>query len=115
MKNLVILLILAITFSSCALTSRTVIGPQKAFELGDGKHGAFKAVVKNDCDVAVDIYQATAGGTESKIITLQPGKTKTVKFDADTKAIFKNTSDKQAAVVLKVTGDTGLSMGGPNY
>jgi len=107
MKKAMIILAAAITFSSCSLSSRTTIGPQKAFELGDGKHGSFKAVVKNDSDVPVEV--------ETKLITLQPGQQKTVRFDADTKAIFKNTGNKTAAVLLKVTGDTGLTMGGPNY
>jgi hypothetical protein len=115
MKKLVVILLATIAFSSCALTSRTTIGPQKAFELGDGKHGSFKAVVKNDSDVPVEVYQVPMGGTEIKLITLQPGQQKTVRFDADTKAIFKNTTNKEAAVVLKVTGDTGLTMGGTNY
>ncbi len=115
MKKAMIILAAAITLSSCSLSSRTTIGPQKAFELGDGKHGSFKAVVKNDSDVPVEVYKVPPGGAETKLITLQPGQQKTVRFDADTKAIFKNTSNKTAAVLLKVTGDTGLTMGGPNY
>ena len=107
MKKAMIILAAAITFSSCSLSSRTTIGPQKAFEL--------KAVVKNDSDVPVEVYKVPPGGAETKLITLQPGQQKTVRFDADTKAIFKNTGNKTAAVLLKVTGDTGLTMGGPNY
>ncbi len=115
MKKALIILLAIPVLSSCALNSRTTIGPQKAFELGDGKHGSFKAVVKNDSEVPVDVYQLPLGGAEIKLITLQPGQQKTVRFNADTKAIFKNTGKKEAAVKLKVTGDTGLSMGGPNY
>jgi hypothetical protein len=115
MKKAVIILLAVLVLGSCSLTSRTTIGPKKAFELGDGRHGSFKAVVKNDSDVAVDIYQVPLGGAETRLITLQPGQQKTVRFDADTKAIFKNTSSKEAALVLKVTGDTGLTMGGANY
>jgi hypothetical protein len=115
MKKILFLLLIAAAFSSCSLTSRTSIGPQKAFELGDGQHGSFKVVVKNDCDVAVDVFEVPLGGAEKKLLTLQPGQQKTVRFAADTKAIFKNNSNKEAAVKLKVTGDTGLTMGGPNY
>lgn len=115
MKKVVIILLAAIPLSSCSLTSRTTIGPQKAFELGDGRHGSFKAVVKNDSDVPVVVYQVPLGGAEIKLIALQPGQQKTVRFAADTKAIFKNTTNKEAAVLLKVTGDTGLTMGGANY
>jgi hypothetical protein len=115
MKNLISFLLLSFLLSSCALTSRTTIGPQKGFELGDGTHGAFTAMVRNDCSVAVEIYKMPLGGTIQKIATLQPGQQKKVRIDADTKAIFKNISNEEAAVKLKVTGDTGLSIGGPNY
>jgi len=115
MKKAVVFLLTVLALSSCALTSRTTIGPQKAFELGDGRHGSFKAVVKNESDVALDVYQVPLGGAATRLITLQPGQQKTVRFNADTKAIFKNTSNKEATVVLKVTGDTGLTMGGANY
>lgn len=115
MKKVVIILLAAIALSSCSLTSRTTIRPQKAFELGDGRHGSFKAVVKNDSDVPVGVYQVPLGEAEIKLITLQPGQQKTVRFDADTKAVFKNNSNKEAVVLLKVTGDTGLTMGGTNY
>ncbi len=89
MKKLILILLAAVSLSSCTLTSRTTIGPQKAFELGDGRHGSFKAVVKNDSDVAVDVYQVPFGGAETKLITLQPGEQKTVRFDADLKPFLK--------------------------
>ena len=115
MKNLLFLLVAGLLLQSCALHSRTTIGPRKAFELGDGTHGSFKARVYNDSDIPVEICSAGMGQSEKKLITLKPGQQKTVRIAADTKAIFKNNSDKEAAVKLKVTGDTGLSMGGPNY
>lgn len=115
MKKVVISLVAVITLSSCALTSQTTIGSNKAFELGDGEHGSFKATVKNISRVAVEVCETPMGGTEKKLITLQPGQQKTVRFGANTKAIFKNNNEKQADVKLKVTGDTRLTMGGPNY
>jgi len=115
MKNLLILLVAGLLLQSCALHSRTTIGPRKAFELGEGTHGSFKARVYNDSEVPVEICSAGMGQAEIKLIILKPGQQKTVRFAADTKAIFKNNSEKEAVVKLKVTGDTGLSMGGPNY
>jgi hypothetical protein len=115
MKNLLILLVAGQLLQSCALHSRTTIGPRKAFELGDGTHGSFKANVKNDSQVPVEICSVVLGQAEKKLLILNPGQQKTVRFDADTKAIFKNNSEQEAVVKLKVTGDTGLSMGGPNY
>lgn len=115
MKKLLILLAAGFLLQSCALHSRTTIGPRKAFELGDGTHGSFKAQVYNESNVPVEICSAGLGQTEKKLIILKPGQQKTVRFAADTKAIFKNNSDQEVVVKLKVTGDTGLSMGGPNY
>ena len=115
MKKALTLLTTVLTLISCSLTSRTIIGPQKAFELGEGRHGSFKASLKNDSDVPLDVYQVPFGGVETKLTTLQPGQQKTVRFNADTKAIFKNTTNREAVVLLKVTGDTGLTMGGANY
>lgn len=115
MKNLLCLLLASFLLSSCALTSQTTIRPNKAFELGDGEHGSFKAMVKNISTVPVEVCATPLGGAEKKLATLQPGEQKTVRFAANTKATFKNNSDKQADLKLKVTGDTGLSMGGPNY
>ncbi len=115
MKKICIILLAAASLYSCALTSQTTIGPNKAFELGDGEHGAFKATVKNISAVPVELCATALGGTEKKLATLQPGQQKTVRFSANTKAIFKNNNNQQANIKLKVTGDTGLSMGGPNY
>lgn len=109
------LLIVLFILSSCSLTSRTTIGPKKAFELGDGQHGYFKVVIKNVSEVPIEICTAASGQPSAKILTLAPGQKRTVRVAANTKAIFKNNSDKEGALDLKVTGDTGLSMGGPDY
>jgi len=115
MKNVCLILFAIVTLHSCALHSKTTIGPKKAFELGDGQHGSFKARVYNDSKTAVEVCEARLGQPEKKLLTLQPGQKKTVRFGADTKAIFKNETKQAATVTLKVTGDTGLTMGGPNY
>lgn len=115
MKTAAWLIITLFAVSSCSLTSNTTIGPQRAFELGDGEHRSFKAVVLNNSKVAVEVYKASLGQGETKLLSLQPGQRKTVRFAANTKAIFKNESSEEATVSLKVTGDTRLTMGGPNY
>ncbi len=115
MKHLFIFFITAVLGSSCALTSNTIIDPKKEFELGDGTHGNFNAKVKNVSRATIEIYEQALGDTVKKVATLTPGKTIYAMFAANTKAIFKNITDKQASLDLKVTGDTGLSMGGPNY
>lgn len=115
MKKLFFIIITAVAFAACSLTSNTVIGPKKEFELGDGTHGSFTAAIKNVSDATVEIYRQPLGGVQEKVISLAPGDKTTVTIAANTKAIFKNLSNGQASLNLKVTGDTGLSMGGPNY
>jgi hypothetical protein len=118
MKRTFLLALIIASFSSCAftsLTSGTQIGPKKEFELGDGKHGAFKASVKNSGTTTVEVFEQPLGGEQKKLATLAPGDKTSVRFKANTKAIFKNLDNNPASLALKVTGDTGLSMGGPNY
>jgi len=115
MKRAVLITLALFTLASCAIHSRTSIGPQRAFELGAGLHGPFKAAVKNDSGTNLDLYEMKLGYPAKKLLTLEPGQKKTVRFGADTKAIFKNNTNNEAAVILKVTGDTGLTMGGTVY
>lgn len=115
MKPLLMLFITAVLFCSCALTSNTFIGPNKEFELGAGTHGNFNARVKNVSKTTIEIYEQPLGDTVKRVATLKPGQTIYAMFAANTKAIFKNATDREASLDLKVTGDTGLSMGGPNY
>jgi ABC-type Fe3+-hydroxamate transport system substrate-binding protein len=115
MQKLFLAIIAVVTFSACSVTSNTVIGPKKEFELGDGKHGSFTAAIKNVSNATVEIYKQPLGGEQEKVVSLSPGQKATVTIAADTKAIFKNLSNGQASLNLKLTGDTGLSMGGPNY
>ena len=102
---------------TCAtLSSRTVIGPKKAFELGEGRHGSYTANITNDCNVPVEIFVVSLDGAETYLATIQPAENKKIDVSANTKAIFKNNSSEQALLKLKLHGNTGnLSMGGPNY
>jgi len=115
MKRAVLITLALFTLASCAIHSRTSIGPQRAFELGAGQHGPFKAFVKNDSGSNLEVYEMKPGYPAKKLLTLEPGQKKTVRFGANTKAIFTNNTNNEAAVILKITGDTGLSMGGPDY
>ena len=117
MKKLLTFISVSLLLISCAtLSSRTVIGPKKAFELGEGRHGSYTANITNDCNVPVEIFVVSLDGTETYLATLLPAENKKIDVSANTKAIFKNNSSKQAALKLKLYGNTAnLSMGGPNY
>lgn len=54
-----------------------------------------------------------SGGTHSPIVVV-PNETVKVKADKNTALVVENKSSEQANVMLKVTGDIGLSMGYKN-
>jgi hypothetical protein len=101
-----------VTFmASCSLTSNTTIAPKKQFVLGNNEHGSFKVKLKNVSNQPLEVYQAPLGGGRHSGSMVQPGRSVTVKVQANTALIIDNQSGDTASVNLKVTGDTGLSMG----
>jgi hypothetical protein len=104
---------LAVTFllSSCSLTSTTFIKPGEHFELGNNPHGSFKVRVKNISGHELSIWEAPIDGGRHSPVIVRPNQSVRIKVDKDTAVKIENKQDKEAAVKLKVTGDTGLSMG----
>jgi hypothetical protein len=118
MKKTFTSIILVLVISSCSifssLTSTTTIRPNESFVLGNNEHASFKVLLKNISNHELRIVMAPiAGGTYSPI-TVSPNETVTVKTDRNTALVIENKSIEQANVTLKVTGDTGLSMGYKN-
>lgn len=50
-------------------------------------------------------------GVETPVAGLQPDETARVRFPADATALLRNRSAVTSRVQVKLTGDTGLSMG----
>jgi len=118
MKSTFLSLALMVMITSCgvfnSLTSNTIIKPNDSFILGNNEHGSFSVKLKNVSDHDLEIYQAPIKGGKHSTQIVTPNGVITVKVDSDTALVINNKSSKMASVDLKVTGDTGLSMGYKN-
>jgi hypothetical protein len=114
-NKLFMALIAALLFTSCgSLTSNTEISANNSFILGNNPHGAFKVKLTNLSSEDIKVFLAPiAGGTHSPQM-VKPNETITVKVEKDTALKIENNSNTIVNVGLKVTGDTGLSMGYKN-
>ncbi len=114
MKTILTTLALTLLLSSCALTSNTTIKPNDSFVLGNNQHGSFKVKLKNVSKDNLEVYHAPIEGGKHSSQKVKPNEYATVKVDRNTALIISNASKDTASVDLKVTGDTGLSMGYSN-
>jgi hypothetical protein len=111
MKLMMAAIALVAFMASCSLTSNTTIEPKKQFVLGNNEHGSFKVKMKNVSNQPVEVYQAPLGGGRHSGSIVKPGQSITVKVQSNTALVVDNQSTETVSVALKVTGDTGLSMG----
>ena len=114
MKTILTTFVLATIFTSCSLTSNTIIKPNDSFVLGNNEHGSFKVKLKNVSKNNLEVYHAPIEGGRHSSQKVKPNEFATVKVDRNTALIINNASKDTASVDLKVTGDTGLSMGYAN-
>jgi hypothetical protein len=111
MKKIMAMMGIVVAMASCSLTSNTTIEPKKQFVLGNNEHGSFTVKMKNVSNQVLNFYQAPLGGGKHSGSTIKPGMSVTVNVQANTAFIIDNPSAKTVSVALKLTGDTGLSMG----
>lgn len=96
---------------SCSTIHSTVSVPAgQQFELGDNSHDGFTARLVNTGSVATEVVQRSFG-IETRLAELAPGESARVSFPADATALLRNRSATPSRVRVKLTGDTGLSMG----
>jgi hypothetical protein len=114
MKSIVSTLAFALFLSSCSLTSNTIIKPNDNFVLGNNQHGSFKVKLKNISKNNLEVYHAPVAGGKHSSQKVKPNQSATVSVDRNTALVINNSSKDTASVYLKVTGDTGLSMGYSN-
>lgn len=114
MKPIFTTLLLALILASCSLTSNTIIKPNDSFVLGNNQHGSFKVKLKNVSRNNLEIFQAPVDGGKHSMKKIKPNQSATVEVDRNTALVISNMSKDTASVDLKVTGDTGLSMGYSN-
>jgi hypothetical protein len=111
MKYLASILVLIILVSSCALNSNTTIKPNDSFILGNNEHGSFKVKLKNVSKNELEVYHAPIDGGRHSSQLVKPDESVTLKIEQNTALIIANKSNDTSSVDLKVSGDTGLSMG----
>lgn len=103
--------LLTLTSSCGVLHSNTFIDPNKRFILGNNEHGAFKVKLKNVSKREINVYHAPINGGKHSPQTVQPNQSVTVRVDRNTALVIDNPSMDTASVMLRVSGDIGLSMG----
>jgi hypothetical protein len=111
MKQFIIILSIAFAMTSCGLTSNTTIKPNDSFVLGNNQHGSFKVKLKNMGAQNLEVYHAPVAGGRHSGQTVQPNQRVTIKVSSNTALVIKNATADTTSVNLKVSGDTGLSMG----
>ncbi len=93
------------------LTSTTVIEPNQSFVLGEGKHGGYTAKIINKSEVDVEVFGERENEERKSLGVLKPKDKNEYNVAKNTKVIFKNLGNKTATIGIKLSGDTGLSMG----
>jgi|GEM_PF-352120 len=93
------------------LTSTTQIEASKSFVLGEGKHGSYKATIKNVSKCDVEVLKSGENDQMVSLGLLTPTTTKQFNIPSNTKVVFKNLGKTMAAIEINLSGDTGLSMG----
>ena len=115
MKSITLSLLISTCLFSCSLfntlSSNTLIDPGKDFVLGNNEHRSFTVQLRNDAPYALQYYLAPiTGGTHSGQ-QIAPNATVKIKVDKNTAFVIENSGKDTASIMLKVKGDTGLSMG----
>ena len=94
-----------------SLTSTTIIEPNQSFVLGEGRHGAYTAKIVNKGKVDVEVSGERENEERKSLGVLKPDDRGEYNVAKNMKVIFKNLGDKTATIGIKLSGDTGLSMG----
>lgn len=114
-SNALLFLIISSCLFSCSvfssLNSNTAIDPGKDFVLGNNEHGSFSVNLRNDARYPLSFYLAPIAGGKHSGQQIAPNATVKIKVDKNTAFVIQNLGNDTARVTLKVTGDTGLSMG----
>lgn len=94
-----------------SLTSTTFIEPNQSFFLGEGKHRGYNAKLVNKGKVDIEIFTESEKEERKSVGVLKPNDKTEVTILKNTKVIFKNLGNETATIGIKLSGDTGLSMG----
>ena len=118
--NKYVALVACLLLSACQylpfpqLTSTTTIGGNNAFLLGNNPHGSFTVSLKNLAETDIKIWRCPIDGGQHSPVQVKPNEQISVRVEKNTALRIENASAKAVDVLLKVKGDTGLSMGYKN-
>jgi hypothetical protein len=93
------------------LTSTTTIEQNQSFVLGEGKHAGYNAKITNKGSVDVEVFGERENEERKSLGVLKPKDKSEYNVAENTKVIFKNLGNETATIGIKLSGDTGLSMG----
>lgn len=112
-KSIIIIIVLAFIVQACAgVKSETLIGPNKTFVLGEGKHPAYSARVKNIGDVNIEIFTQALDGDKVSTGILKANQEETYEVPRNTAVFFQNgSSNKMVRIKVSIKGTSNLSMG----
>ena len=113
MKKAIILIAIAFVIQSCAsLKSETYIDPAKTFALGEGEHAGYSAKIKNQGDVAIEIFKQELEGEKISVGILKVNQEETYEIPRNTAVFFQNSnSSKRVTLKIELYGANNLSMG----
>ena len=94
-----------------SLTSTTYIEANQSFVLGEGKHGGYTAKITNKGNTDVEVFGERENEERQTLGVLKPNEKGEYNVVKNTKVIFKNLGNETATIGIKLSGDTGLSMG----
>lgn len=117
MKKIIVFMLILSGLQACTkgtfFGSTTYIPPAKTFALGEGKHNAYGATVKNVGKTIVEVIQVDEQGVNTSLGTLAIDKQNSFEVKANHAILFKNQSTKEqgtlAIQLFRVT--SSLSMG----
>lgn len=92
------------------LRSTTTIGANNAFILGNNPHSSFAASLKNNSATDIKVWRCPIAGGQHSPLVIKPHEQIFVRVEKNTALRIENTSLNTVDVLIKVKGDTGLSM-----
>ena len=112
MKKIIGLILFIATLQSCrTINSTTYIAPKEAFVLGEGKHGSYKAKVKNIGNSEIEIMQVDKAGNSVSLGILKQGDKGAYPVARNMTVMFSNLGKQEGILKIHARGDVNLSMG----
>jgi hypothetical protein len=111
LPRLFTLSLMLLVFPACStIHSEVSVAAGEQFILGENSHEGFTARLENRGPNEAEVLKRIFG-VETVIAILRPGDRAKVDFPADCVVFLRNRGPRATVVHVKLSGDTGLSMG----